>query len=224
MMWHTTWLKQGSARTRRSRGYRVGAARPPSFVPRLLALEDRTLPSTITVTNNADDGPGSLRTAITDAQSGDQIVFDPSLNGQTITLTSGQLAITKSLDIEGPGADLLAVSGNHARRIFDISGGVTVTIAGLTITDGRAAGAPGAGGRIQNIGSNWTLVTDTFSNTEALGVGATRGAGPLTAGRAPLSPLRTACSSITWPPAAKPLPGPSTVPGPPPSPTASSSA
>jgi hypothetical protein len=112
-------------------------------VPRLLVLEDRTLPSTLTVLTNADSGDGSLRAGIADAQSGDQIVFDPSLQGQTITLTSGELAITKSLDIEGLGADQLAISGNHASRIFDISGGVTVTLAGLTITDGLALGAPG---------------------------------------------------------------------------------
>ena len=68
-------------------------------------------------------------------QDGDTIVFAPSLNGQTITLTSDELAIKKSLDIEGPGAGLLAISGNDASRVFDISQkeAVTVTIAGLTI-------------------------------------------------------------------------------------------
>src|SRR5438552_3665117 len=106
-----------------------------SLVPRLEFLEDRTVLSTLTVTNPADSGDGSLRAAIAGAHSGDQIVFDTSLRGQTITLTSGPLAITQSLNIEGPGADQLAVSGNHASRIFAASGGVTVTIAGLTITD-----------------------------------------------------------------------------------------
>src|SRR6516165_7279004 len=115
-------------------------ARRPSVVPRLLALEDRTLPSTLTVLTTADSGDGSLRAAIAAAQGGDQIVFDPGLQGQTITLTSGQLSISKDLDIEGPGADHLAVSGNHQSRVFDISGGATVTIAGLTISDGQVVG------------------------------------------------------------------------------------
>src|SRR5262249_43305552 len=148
-MWYipfARWLKPGSGSRRRSRDRRPRAARRSSFVPRLEALEDRTLPSTWTVLNNLDSGDGSLRAVIAAAQSGDQIVFDPSLNGQTITLTSGQLAITKNLDIEGLGADQLTVSGNHASRIFNISGGVTVTIAGLTITDGLAVGGPGTGG------------------------------------------------------------------------------
>jgi hypothetical protein len=140
-------------------------------VPRLLVLEDRTLLSTITVLTNADSGPGSLRAAIADAQGGDQIVFDPSLYGQTITLTSGQLAVSKTLDIEGPGADQLAVSGNHQSRVFAISGGVTVTVAGLTITDGQAAGAPGQGGGIQNAGSTLTVANVVLSDNRALGVG-----------------------------------------------------
>ena len=73
-------------------------------VPRLEALEDRTVPSTLTVPSAADDGSaGTLRAIIADAQSGDIIRFAPSLAGQTITLTSGELAINKSLTINGPG-------------------------------------------------------------------------------------------------------------------------
>jgi hypothetical protein len=136
-------------------------------MPRLEILEDRNVPSTWTVTTPADSGDGSLRAAITTAQSGDQIVFDQSLQGQTITLTSGQLALAKSLDIEGPGADQLAVSGNHASRVFAISGGVTVTVAGLTITDGLVVGDRGGG--ILNVGSTLTLPHDVLSDNEALG-------------------------------------------------------
>src|SRR5712691_4688912 len=106
---------------RRQQTLRKPARRGRSFVPRIEPLEDRTVLSMLTVTNPADSGDGSLRAAIAAAQSGDQIVFDTSLNGQTITLTSGELAIDKSLDIEGLGADRLTVSGNDASRIFDIT-------------------------------------------------------------------------------------------------------
>jgi len=118
--------------------------RPP-FLPRLEALEDRTALSTLTVTNTLDRGAGSLRDTLTNAKGGDTIVFAPALDGQTITLTSDELAVKKSLDIEGPGAGLLAISGNDTNRVFDISEGLTVTIAGLTIEDGLATG--GGGGR-----------------------------------------------------------------------------
>jgi hypothetical protein len=109
-------------------------------MPRIEVLEDRTLPSTLTVTSAADKGSGSLRDTITNAKSGDTILFAPSLNGQTITLTSDQLTLNKSLDIEGPGAGLLALSGNDTNRIFDINEGLTVTINGLTLAHGQAGG------------------------------------------------------------------------------------
>ena len=137
-----------------------------SFLPRLEIIEDRTVPSTLTVTNNLDKGAGSLRDAITNAKSGDTIVFAPALNGQTITLTSGELAINKSLDIEGPDASLLAISGNDTNRVFDISEGNTVTIAGLTISQGRARDSDGGG--VLNVGSTLTAVGDIFSDNEAL--------------------------------------------------------
>jgi hypothetical protein len=139
------------------------------FLPRLEILEDRTVLSVLTVTSAADSGDGSLRSMIAAAQDGDHIVFDPSLQGQTITLTGGQLAITKSLDIEGLGADKLAISGNHQSRILTVSNGVALTIVGLTITDGLAAGGPGKGGAILNTGGNLTLANDILSNNEALG-------------------------------------------------------
>jgi hypothetical protein len=135
-------------------------------------LEDRTVPSTLWVLNNLDSGAGSLRDTIKYADSGDIIKFDSGLNGQTIMLTSDELAINKSLDIEGPGADRLAISGNHQSRVFDISQNqqtVAVTIAGLTIDDGLAPQVEGGG--IFNNSSTLTLINDVLSNNEAGGVG-----------------------------------------------------
>src|ERR1700712_603539 len=77
--------------------------------------------ATLIVTNTGDTGSGSLRAGITAAAPGDTITFDPSLNGQTIVLTSGQIAINKTLTINGPGATNLAISGNNTSRIFNIS-------------------------------------------------------------------------------------------------------
>jgi hypothetical protein len=65
------------------------------------------MPSTLTVTNKMDSGRGSLRAEITAANSGDTVVFAPSLNGQTITLASGELSIAKGLTIQRPGASQL---------------------------------------------------------------------------------------------------------------------
>ena len=65
--------------------------------------------ATITVTSTADSGPGSLRDAIAAASDGDTIQFAAALNGQSITLTSAELAIDKNITINGPGPDQLAV-------------------------------------------------------------------------------------------------------------------
>ena len=93
-------------------------------------------------------------------------------NIHTITLTIGELAIAKKLDIEGPGANKLTISGNNNSRIFDIGPDATdVTIAGLTIADGLAnAQSPNPfnfsptpsseGGGILNLG---TLTSPTTS-------------------------------------------------------------
>src|SRR5215472_12204422 len=139
-MWFSSWVlnRKRSHSGQPSRTQRSSPGKRATFRPRLEALEDRWLPSTLTVLNNLDSGPGSLRAAIGAASSGDTINFANSLKGQTITLTSGQLAITTKLDIEGLGANKLAVSGNGVSRVFDIADGVTVTIAGLAIINGSA--------------------------------------------------------------------------------------
>src|SRR5438309_1532389 len=102
-------------------GTATGSGRPAAFPrpkarhrPQLESLEERTVLSTLTVTSALDDGSsGTLRSAIAAATSGTTIQFSNQLQGHTITLTAGQLAITKNLDIEGPGANRLTVSGNN---------------------------------------------------------------------------------------------------------------
>src|SRR5205085_3631213 len=67
--------------------------------------------ATFTVTNLNDSGPGSLRQAIDDANGAggpDVITFQAGLTG-TITLTSGQLDLYDSVDIQGPGASAITV-------------------------------------------------------------------------------------------------------------------
>ena len=90
--------------------------------------------ATIPVSNLNDSGGGSLRQAIASAAAGDTINFQPEMTG-TITLTSGELALNKSLIIQGTGADKIAISGNYARRIFNVTA-VGATISGLKILNG----------------------------------------------------------------------------------------
>ena len=209
------WLKPAHRQAAVGRRRQRRSDRTPRacFVPRLEALEDRTLLSTFTVLNLADSGPDSLRQAVLDANAHpgpDTVRFAHGLHG-TITLTSGELAITHSLDIEGPGAHQLTVSGNHASRIFDISsggggtgGGARVTIAGLTMTDGLANGnspvLASTGGGILNFGS-LTLSSDILSNNQAVGDPSTsalgRVGGAVGGGLANLGTLTIAGSAFT---------------------------
>ena len=150
----------------------LGTVRPGrrSFRPTLEFLEVRSLPSILTVTDLSDNDPGSLRAMINQAAPGDTINFADGLQG-TIMLTSGELAITNSLAIEGPGADQITVNGNNASRVFDISPGAKVTIAGLTISNGRVEASSTSsdvyvfGGGIYNAGtltlSNCTVSGNT---------------------------------------------------------------
>ena len=100
------------------------------------------------VVNTNDSGAGSLRQAVliaNNAGSAATITFAPALSGQTITLTSGPLTLTQAATIAGPGANLLTVSGGGSSRVFVIAGGTTVTLSGLTISDGNAGGNDGGG-------------------------------------------------------------------------------
>src|SRR6266852_4116490 len=139
----THWLSERLGLLFRTPGL---AARPASkrrarpaqraFRPCIESLEDRWVPSTLTVRNNLDSGAGSLRAEIAVAHNNDTIVFAPSLDGQTITLTSGELLIQHNLTIAGPGAGQLTVSGNHASRVFEVAATTrNVTLSGLTISN-----------------------------------------------------------------------------------------
>src|SRR5262245_65711855 len=66
---------------------------------------------TVTVSSTADSGPGTLRDALASAANGDTI--DAMGVSGTILLTSGQLLVTKSVTILGPGPGNLAVNGNY---------------------------------------------------------------------------------------------------------------
>jgi predicted outer membrane repeat protein len=183
----THWLRNLRSQTRR-----VGRISNPSqrqmarargvnrYRPRLELLEDRLTPSTLTVTSALDefdggtlanpagaDGQLSLREAIGAASSGDQITFAQSLSGSTINLDSaqGELLLTKNLNILGLGSANLAISGQNQSRVFEIAYGVTDTIFGLTIENGKTGNPPYGwdGGGILNQG-NVTVSSCTLAN------------------------------------------------------------
>jgi S-layer family protein len=118
----------------------------------------------LVVTNTNDSGSGSLRQTIINSSAGNGITFDPSLAGQTITLSS-QLVIDKNLIIDGSAlASKINISGNNSVRAFVVNSGVTVVMNNLSIKNGKATGN---GGAISNNGGTLTVTNSTISDSNA---------------------------------------------------------
>src|SRR5262245_9278867 len=127
-----------------SNGRRQPAASRTHRKLRLQPLEVRDVPATFTVTNLSDSGAGSLRQAILDASgAAGADTIDFTINGQ-INLAGTQLPTltdtTGATSITGPGASLLTVSGGYGTRVLKVGFGVTASISGITIRNGKALG------------------------------------------------------------------------------------
>jgi hypothetical protein len=139
---------------------------------RIEPLEERWLPSVLTVTSTADSGAGTLRAALSAAQAGDKIGFALP-NPATIHLTSGTLNVPAAVVVLGPGAGALTIQGNGAAPAPDFfvesAPAVTTFMSGLTISGGGG----NAGGGIVNAGIlnlNHCVITGNFVLTEGGGI------------------------------------------------------
>jgi hypothetical protein len=171
-------MKPVSSFFRRARPQRLSR----SHRPYLETLETRDLLSGCTVDRLTDNNPagggkggngmGDLRWCVVESLfRADTIDF--STVG-TINLAAALPALTRSVSIDGPGADLLTVrrgsGGNY--RIFTVASGVTATISGLTITGGNTSDPPDAGGGgIRNSGTLTINNTVISGNTAIPGIG-----------------------------------------------------
>jgi hypothetical protein len=144
-----SWLRRLAGRRAGmdSRG-RKHFKRQPAWVPVLEVLEDRNLLSTFMVDHLADDMAGSglngsLRYCITHAANGDTIAF--SVTG-TINLNAALPDLGSSINIQGPGPGQMNVrrgTGDYA--VFTVDTGATVSISGLTISNGDVSGISNSG-------------------------------------------------------------------------------
>ncbi len=114
----------------------------------------------ITVNNAADetnptDNMVSLREAVLQANSDPNQVYLISLktlpNPTTINLDMGVLPVTGNLILVGAGMSALTISGKGTSRIFDVQSSGSLSVSGMTLTNGASTGT-NSGGAIQNAG------------------------------------------------------------------------
>ena len=147
---------------------------------RVESLEDRRLLATFTVTNLNDAGDGSLREAVSLANSNsgaDEIVFSETVAG-TIELTSGELEVTDELTITGPDQDNLTLDAQHNSRVINFTAATgDLTIGELTLTNGQTRedavdfnDTSQSGGGIRFVSSGvLTLTNSQVSDNQTLG-------------------------------------------------------
>ena len=142
--------------------------------------------STLVDENDGDFNAGdlSLREAISQAESGNTIIFDSNLSGGTINLTLGELAVDKSLTINGLGAKNILIDAdgsNNKTRVFNIDDNSDteskVVINDLTITGGNTVFSgsknkvDGAGiFNKENLEINNAIVRDNSAETSGGGI------------------------------------------------------
>ncbi len=124
-----------------------------------MAFASASSAAELMVTSLDDSGSGTIRELIEAAnanQGEDTIEFEPGLSG-TILLQSALPMIEQDLQIVGPGAHRIAISGQQAHQLFEIDSGVSSSISGLTLKQGLAQeeqnGGLGLGGCVWNKGS-----------------------------------------------------------------------
>jgi len=162
-----------------------GRSKPSTNVSRLAfrrvrlaveVLEDRSLPSMVTVTSTSDDpsDTGSLRYALNNATPGESIDFAPNVRTIDLsdTLNSAGLAIGVNLSIiNDQGVGPVTIDGGGQFTVFTIlDSSVTASLSGLTIANGNSNPAnlsnASPGGGILNEGT-LTVSNSNFSNNSA---------------------------------------------------------
>lgn len=146
--------------------------------------------ATYTVANLNNSGAGSLRDAITQANSTADIdIINFGISG-TIVLSSALPSIVSGsgeLTIDGTGQSI-TVSGNNAYLVFRVEAGATLNMNKLRVTQG----AGDFGGGLYNMG------TATVSNSEFSGNMANYGAGIASSGTATVSNSTFSGNTAAW--------------------------
>ncbi len=122
--------------------------------------------ASITVANQNDSGPGSLRQAILEAGAGETIALPAGI----YTLTSKPLVIEKSVTFSGHGAGDTTIRAGGQFRVFEeaeATGPLDVTFSALTIRDGEVVETVPKGAGLYADEANLTLRGVVIANNHA---------------------------------------------------------
>jgi hypothetical protein len=156
---------------RRMRGVLIGLV--------LFAVPATSAHASITVANTSDAGAGSLRQAVVDASPGETVVLPAGI----YTLTSGELAVAKSITISGHATADTTIRAGGAFRVLHTSGAAnTVALSGLTLRDGHVVSSIAEGGGVLNQGAALTLSDVVVTNNRADSDGVPGGPGSIAYG------------------------------------------
>ena len=152
----------------------IAAALAASVLMAAVMLASPAHAATLTVTNNNDSGPNSLRQAMLDANASgvaNTIDFAPSLVGKAgqIKLDSQLpviIAAGGGLTIDGRGAGI-TIDQLAEARVFKVDNNATLTLDSLQVQDGYASGPDGYGGGIYNYGGYLTVRNSTIAYNKA---------------------------------------------------------
>lgn len=141
--------------------------------------------NTLTDVVDANDGKLSLREAVAQANgtvAADTILFASALEGQTLTLTGGELVLRQDATIDGDSDNngtRVTLDGDDSSRIFRVQS--EVSISDLTLVNGQGSG--GDGGAIL-LGAYNTLTVNncTIKDNECGEFGYYGGGGAISAG------------------------------------------
>jgi len=133
---------------------------------------DCIVDSCILVYTTADDGPGSLRSAIACAAEDDVITFSADVEGSVIVVSTDSILIDKKVTIYADGDANIVISSvtpqvSSLQSIFVVADGAEVTMTGLTINGGY--GPIGSGIRNEGI----LTIEDTTISKGGVGVSST---------------------------------------------------
>lgn len=103
---------------------------------------------------------GSLPSSYTGPQ-------DVDFTARTGTLTSSGITISGAVNLIGPGANKLTLTGASSKQVLSVSSGASAVIYGLTISKGKAL----TGGGISNAGTLAMLNSTVTTNTAGAGGG-----------------------------------------------------